>query len=92
MLHARWARVRDHVIDALATSGDAILDRRASRLEDCCAHPQILVDQNGKPMLCLQSCRDRLCPRCQCDRGREATLRITAACQTMNAPRFITLT
>lgn len=92
MLHSRWAKVRDHVIDALALSGDTDLDKRAARLEECCSHPQIHVDQHGKPMLCLQSCRDRLCPRCQCDRGRAATLRITALCQTMNAPRFITLT
>ena len=91
-LHARHSETRWHVIASLKASGDAELEKRASRLDGCCFAPQIHVDQNGRPLLSLQCCRDRLCPRCQVDRGRKAALRITELAKSMNAPRFITLT
>lgn len=92
MLHARHERPRWHVIDSLNASGDTDLERRADRMHGCCQCPRINVDQNGKPLLALQCCRDRLCPRCQVDRGRVAALRITELAKSFNAPRFITLT
>lgn len=91
-LHSRWLFERHRIIEALETSFDDDLKRRGQRLDGCCAFPQLHSSSSGKPVLSLQSCRDRMCPRCQHSRGLRAAQQITSLVKTMNAPRFITLT
>lgn len=91
-LHARHAFTRDRTISALEGDGSIDLSKRADRLDGCCAFPQVHVSDAGKPLLSLQCCKDRLCPRCQVHRGRKAAVKIAVFAQAMNAPRFITLT
>lgn len=61
-------------------------------MEECCSAPLLAFRQDGKPLLVLNHCRDRLCPRCQCDRARRAAGRIEACVKDMDSPRFVTLT
>lgn len=91
-LHAGHHEHRRRLIAALSESDDVTLQRRARRLDSCCQSPLIHVDEAGAPRLQLQMCRDRLCPLCQRDRGRDLTFRVLAAVKSMDAPRFATFT
>lgn len=91
-LHQRWWGVRDRILTALENSDSPTLAKRALRLDGCCSAPLIAKGSNGKVSLQLQACRDRLCPRCQQHRGREAATRIAALVSGWPSCRFATLT
>lgn len=91
-LHARWWRLRAKLINALENSCDEKLVKRSRRLDGCCCAPLLLRRTDGKAALSLQACKDRLCPRCQRERGSVAARRIAAAVRRWGTCRFITLT
>jgi replication protein len=91
-LHRRWWGLRDRIITAFERSDDESLQNRGSRLDGCCASPLVHGAPNGKATLVLQCCRDRLCPRCQRARGREASTRISKLIRGWSSCRFATLT
>lgn len=84
--------IRARTIIALRTSDDPQLNRRAERIDGCCHTPQLRSDPHGKPSLLLSCCRDRLCPRCQGERGRKAAQKIAAHINTWSSCRFFTVT
>ena len=75
----------------MSQKGDSLCGR-AARIESCCCSPMICMGSDNKPRVSLGLCRDRMCPTCQRYRGKAMTARLTACIQTMDAPRFITLT
>jgi hypothetical protein len=91
-LHSRWWGVRDHIITALEGSDEESLQKRAQRLDGCCASPLVHRSTDGKATLILQACRDRLCPRCQRARGQETSRRIASLISGWSSCRFATLT
>lgn len=91
-LHQRWWGVRDRILTALENSADDTLTKRAQRLDGCCSAPLLGKGSNGEVSLQLQACRDRLCPRCQQHRGRQASTRIAALVSGWPSCRFATLT
>lgn len=91
-LHAVSSADRRAVLAALATSADATIEKRCSRIAGCCAFPLLCVRSDGKPFLSLQRCKDRLCPLCQYYRGTVAARRFGTLIRSFNAPRFLTLT
>lgn len=90
-LHGRWWAERNRIIDALLV-GSAALEKRALRIDGCCSHPALTKKQNGSVSMVLYCCRDRMCPRCQLNRGSQAARRIGSIIHAMNAPRTIELT
>lgn len=91
-LHARWFKERERIIDALEDDKEKTFERRVNRLQGCCAVPEIRKGSDGLPAVRFNSCRDRLCPRCQRSRGLAIRERVLSVVQTFNAPRFATLT
>lgn len=91
-LHKPWERERAHVLDALFCCHDADLTRRAARIDDCCSFPSVATNAAGKPCLILHRCKDRMCGRCQKQRGIVLASTIAGLVKEMNAPRFVTLT
>jgi replication protein len=91
-LHARFQRVREHVILALRNDTRPRSDRRARRLDGCCFNPEVRKRADGRPLLVLGVCRDRLCPRCQIARGKAVAERILALTHDFDSPRFATFT
>lgn len=91
-LHAKHRRDRDSIIAALEVSLRPGLARRAARIEECCRFPRVAVRDESDLVLCLQRCRDRMCPLCADARGRSCTAKTYAICHEMDSPRFITLT
>lgn len=79
-------------MSALEETGKPELLKRVNRLQGCCAVPELRVSSDGLPNVRFNCCRDRLCPRCQRQRGMAVRERILAVVQTFNAPRFATLT
>lgn len=91
-LHARHWKERERLIRVLLEAPIEQLQRRALRLDGCCQRPQLHEHADGVVSLALRCCRDRLCPRCQRQRGLELATRVRALIHGMNAPRFVTLT
>lgn len=91
-LHARHEVERRRVAFALWEDGGDDLRKRAWRLDGCCAVPVVYQAKDGSGAVSLGSCRDRLCPRCQHQRGREVAARLAERVKAWNACRFITLT
>lgn len=91
-IHAKFAKERALILDALEADPTERFKRRVSRIDGCCATPEIRVDESGKPAVRMNACRDRLCPRCQKQRGAAVRERAEAVVRTFDAPRFITLT
>lgn len=91
-LHARWFKERERILDALENTEDENCKKRFNRIQGCCAVPEIRKDSNGLPCVRFNACRDRLCPRCQRQRGLSVRERVLSVVQTFNAPRFATLT
>lgn len=91
-LHARWLRDREVIILALRHGSSQRSVRRARRIDLCCFAPEVRQAANGQPVLVNNVCRDRLCPRCQVQRGQHVTRRIVGLTIGFNAPRFVTLT
>ena len=91
-LHQSHWRIRSQIITALATAEDDYLGKRATRLDLCCHSPILRKDSHGKATIDLQPCRDRLCPLCQRQRGRKATLKIAHEVKGWNSCRFATFT
>lgn len=91
-LHAKWSAERAFIISALLGGKNRRLWKRASKIEQCCAFPGVGKDCKNRPILFLHRCKDRMCSRCQCQRGRVATEKISSKVRGMNAARFMTLT
>lgn len=84
--------LRFKICKALDESEVATLQKRALRISDCCQHPLVCEDQEGRARVIWQQCRDRLCPGCQRRRGMILTTRVTAMIQKWSAVRMVTLT
>lgn len=80
------------MISALERSTNPKLEKRAARLDGCCSAPLLLRRTDGQASLSLQTCKDRLCPRCQRERGGVAARKITAVVRRWSTCRFATLT
>jgi len=91
-LHAAWAEDRKRIVRALENSRDEKLMKRAERLGGCCQCPEIRRGENGKPSIRLNCCRDRMCPRCQRQRGANVMEKVESIVQKFAAARFVTLT
>jgi hypothetical protein len=91
-LHSRHWHTRARIIRALGTDPAGRFARRAERMADCCCSPIVWHAPGEKPRLQLQACKDRLCPRCQHERGRQARVRVLEIIRFYNAARLITLT
>lgn len=85
---AEWAQV----VEALATSAVPGMCRRAAKIRECCAGPQVAVGADGLPRLVLYMCRDRICPGCAKVRAAHLAKRVNTALHEADAVRFITLT
>lgn len=90
LIHAPHHKQRWSIVNALNNANDD-LRRRARRLGLCCSTPTLRT-RGSDVFPCLQRCRDRLCPLCSTHRGREAAAKACKLTESMNAPRFITLT
>lgn len=91
-IHEKVQRVRAHVIACIASDDDPALQRRLKRLEGCCCCPMFAAKSDGTVGVAPGFCRDRLCPTCQQQRGREVSQRIGAIAESMDQVRFLTLT
>lgn len=90
-IHARWAKPRETIILALRHGNDRC-QRRARRIDGCCFNPEVRRGAGGMPLLVHNVCRDRLCPRCQIQRGKLLATRIALLTHSFNATRFVTFT
>jgi len=91
-IHARHNRERLPIIGAMENDGNPALAKRARRMDGCCSLPEIRRRADGLPGIRLNACRDRMCPRCQRQRGLAVKEKVLAAVEKFNAPRFFTLT
>lgn len=91
-LHAAHWAVRTQIIFALQGSECPRLEKRAFRIDQCCFAPILRKDAHGNASLDLQTCRDRLCPKCQHARGRKASAKISQTVCGWSSCRFVTLT
>lgn len=92
LIHAPYAARRLATINALHTSTDPALVRRAERLGFCCCSPTINARKGHAPTISPGRCRDRLCPHCQSTRANEIKHRLMAKVGAADGLRFITLT
>ena len=83
---------RENVLVAFGLSGHPGLLRRGSNIAFCCRSPFIYANSSSKPVLSLQTCKDRMCPRCQRARAQKVVRKVEALVMGYNAPRFLTLT
>lgn len=83
---------RENILVAFGMSGHPGLIRRGSNIAFCCRSPFIYADSSNKPVLSLQTCKDRMCPRCQRARAQKVVRKVEALVMGYNAPRFLTLT
>lgn len=91
-IHAPWKEARERIVDAMLTTDDPELLRRADKLGRCCQSPNVYVARGKFPSLTLGACRDRFCPFCSSSRAKRVRRRVRLILERMNAPRFITLT
>ena len=91
-MHARNWGSRSRIVDALWRDDDPAMQRRACRMGGCACMPSVGVMSDGKPVACLNRCRDRMCPLCAGIRGRRTTAAIATAVGHWSTCRFVTLT
>lgn len=91
-VHASTAKLRERIMDALYGDGGEDLRVRYERVNGCCAMPELRMTTGGGPSLRMNVCRDRLCPRCQRQRGWATGGKVAGLVTGFNAPRFMTLT
>lgn len=91
-VHAKWIGHRSRVINALRESYEPKLQRRAERIDSCCAYPQLARRKDGSPHLVMMPCRDRMCPRCAAGRSAACKLKVGELVKTFDCCRFFTLT
>lgn len=92
LVHHAIEKFRLLIIDALWSSPDDQLKRRASKMGMCCVAPMIFADADSSPVCVAGYCRDRLCPTCMRRRASKVKQRLVGLVGSMNAPRFLTLT
>lgn len=85
---SEWLRVQQ----ALASSSEPRLRKRAERINGCCVAPMLLLTAKGKLAASPGYCRDRMCPTCQQRRARVVAARCSSLTVGMDSPRFLTLT
>lgn len=85
-------QAREAILVAFGLSNHPRLMRRGSNIAFCCRSPLICESSKGLPVLSLQTCKDRMCPRCQRARGQQLTRKVEGLVIGFNAPRFLTLT
>lgn len=90
-LHFGTFPARRVVMTALRQSREPQLQKQYRRIENCCAHPLIGLS-GGKPKPILMCCRDRMCPRCQAERGNRCAARVLFITNGFDSIRFVTLT
>jgi len=83
---------RATIVEALWSSADAGLIRRASKMGLCCVSPMIFADARMMPVVVAGHCRDRMCPTCMRRRAAKVKGRLVGLVGAMNSPRFLTLT
>jgi len=91
-IHHAVEKFRFLIIEAMHTSPDADLQRRAEKMGLCCVSPQVFADADSIPVCVAGYCRDRLCPTCMRRRAWKVRVRLIGLVSSMNAPRFLTLT
>jgi hypothetical protein len=91
-LFGRDMAERESILVAFGMSAHPGLLRRASNIAFCCRSPLVYADTRGRPVLSLQTCKDRMCPRCQRARGQQVAKKVEALVTRYNAPRLLTLT
>ena len=91
-IHASFGKARARIFWSLDGSSDAALRRRASRISECCKHPEVRIGAEGEISVFTPRCRDRLCPLCSLRRSREAAERTKEAARHMDAPKHLVLT
>lgn len=91
-LFGRDMAERENILVAFGMSGHPGLLRRASNIAFCCRSPLVYASSKGLPVLSLQTCKDRMCPRCQRARGIQVARRVETLVIGYNAPRLLTLT
>ena len=91
-LHAPFAKPRSRIVNALWHRGTGAHTSRASRIGQCGCCPTLRKSPGGAIGVDLARCRDRLCPVCGLNRGREVRLRVLACIEPWHSLRFITLT
>lgn len=91
-MHRRTWERRERVIEALHTSDDFRLSRRAAKLGMCCVSPAVFVQADKLPSCVADRCRDRMCPTCQAFRAGEVRRRLSACLSKANSVRLLTLT
>lgn len=91
-IHA-WAEgVRTTIIEALHFCEDHELQKRATRMADCCRCPLIHIQPGRTPVVAAGRCRDRLCPTCCRTRAREVKHRVEGLLERSDQVRMMTLT
>jgi len=85
-------QAREAILVAFGLSNHPGLMRRGANIAFCCRSPLIHEGAKGLPVLSLQTCKDRMCPRCQRARGIQLTRKVKGLVVGFNAPRFLTLT
>lgn len=83
---------RYRILEALLRAECTTTLRLAKRIADCCQHPQVCINDEGRAVLSEMRCRSRICPICLRRRVKSITARTTAAVKRMDSPRFLTLT
>jgi len=91
-LHGRTWSERAAVIEALWTSGEETLVKRARRLGWCSFSARVYVNANGSAGLYPDRCKDRLCPTCGGYRAFQLRKKTEAALAGADSVRFVTLT
>lgn len=77
---------------ALDLSPSTRHQKQARRMEACCQWPIICEREDGTACIWMQSCRDRLCPRCAHFRGLRLSTRLEATVRKWSAPKHVVLT
>lgn len=91
-IHSRHWHIRARIIRAFWSDETGGLQKRADKLADCCVSPILWHAAGSAPRLQMQACKDRLCPRCQHERGRRARVKVLSVIRDFDSPRLITLT
>lgn len=91
-LHAPFRKARSKIINALFHANPETHSGRLRRLGSCGCCPALRRTGAGTIGVDLARCRDRLCPLCSIQRGREVRSRVLACVERWNSLRFVTLT
>lgn len=90
-MHHKFRTERRHIINSL-DDGDADDQKRANKLENCCATPMLAWSDTGTMQFRAIRCKQRACPLCSLQRSQETAKRAERAVSEMDRPKLLTLT